>query len=288
MADNDNPGQWWLAQEQAEAKAAAELAAAGKPVPKKAEVEPASKDSIDAELDREDAERAAALKRLGAGDEEIQRHVGKVEPKPSKTDIERLLGDLAEMRRTNPKLYWSNEVQAQHLALIEQQQGLKAGKAKSADAPDLDAVVEGLDPELREEWSKSGGIKANLERAQGAARTALDALDEGEAQALQQSFDGLAPEIQIEAMRVMALDAGGTVRAATEASVAAFAGIGDEAQALVKGWGSKAPQRLATAYQRLDTIVGGLGEAEAKTAQDWLGALSPRQRAAVVRAMAGK
>ena len=100
------------------------------------------------------------------------------------------------------------------------------------------------------------------------------------------SFDSLPDAARTEVFRHMALDAGNS-RPASDASVAAFAGIAPEAAELVRRWGSKAGQRLGQAYGRLDSMTAAMTEADAAASHAWLGKLPASQRAAIVGALAG-
>jgi hypothetical protein len=73
---------------------------------------------------------------------------------------------------------------------------------------------------------------------------------------------------------------------ASAESLAAFAGICPEAKALVESWGRRAPELLAKSYAGLELTIAALGEDDQAAAHAWLGALTPKLRTAVVRAMA--
>jgi hypothetical protein len=293
MAHNDNPGEWWSAEAKAEAEAAAALKAekASKPAAKElAQVEKpaeAAGSDIDAQLDADARAKAEQLRKLGASDDEIERQVGRLAPpRPSKADVDRQLADLNELRRTNPKLYWGEETQAEHRRLIELQQQLQSSKAKpttESAEDDPGAIAEGLG--LREEWAKSGGVERNLKEARATAEVVLGALDPADAEQIEQSFNALPLEIQIEAFRHMALPEGGIARTMPEESVKAFAAIDPSAAALVKAWGLKAGERLAQAYGKMELGLANLDEKHAAAAHKWLGDLPSKQRVAIVRAM---
>jgi hypothetical protein len=291
---------WWEARAAAEAEASKALAekapAAKAPVPAAIakHVAGATVDAeLDAELDAEATAKAETLRRLGAPPDEIARQTGPLAPpKPTKADIERQLADLHEMRRSNPKLFWSDEIQKEQLALIEMQQRLQSGKARPAteeggDSPDPGEILAGLPDDLRAEWRKSGGERANLSRAQETAQTALDSLDAADAEALAAPLDGLDTEIQHAAMRFMALPSGGVVRPVSDGSLEAFAALGDEAKALVGSWGAKAGERLGSACGKLEMAIATLAEEQQEEAHRFIGSLTPAQRVAVIKSMAG-
>ena len=302
-----------------------------------------------AELDAEDVKTEQNMLKLGFSKEEIARlrgrpaeQVGKPAlPVVTLANVERDLAEIAALRKSGDKAYWAKEVQAKELALIEQREALRAGKAAApapaaprseleaeadkADKPEDDAIdaelaairkarrenpksytdevqareleliaakqaaeTAGLDPGLVEEWSNSGGVEHNLGVARATAQAVIDELEPDDAAVFQQSFDALPEAVRTEAFRHMALDGGGTTRPATDASVAAFAGIGEEAASLVKGWGAKAGQRLGAAYATLNDMMGSLSEADEAAAHAWLGGLSPAQKAAMFRALGGR
>jgi hypothetical protein len=126
MAGETNGLPWWEAAAAAEAEASK---ATGRPQSSKADPDAAA---ADAELDAEMAAKAAALRKAGMSADEVERHTGKSSPAVSKASLESELAELKALKSTNAKAYWSNEVQARELELIEQLQSAKSGKAAPA------------------------------------------------------------------------------------------------------------------------------------------------------------
>jgi hypothetical protein len=217
--------------------------------------------------------KAAAEKAEGEEQQAEPQDSAAAEGAAELAKVEEELADIKKARRENPRSL-TKEMESRELELIDRREILQAN-------------AQHLPGELVEAWRKEGGLKHNLDQARGTARAALDNLEAGDAEALQASFDALPETIRTEAFRYMALDGGGHTRSASDASVEAFAGIGEEAAALVRSWGGKASQKLGAAYGKLDMAVASLSEEDAARAEAWLGGLSVKQKAAVIRAMAG-
>jgi hypothetical protein len=297
---SDNPGEWWEAQAKAEAEAEAALKAEKPPAKAPAMKPDATPAEAPAGVAGLDAEEAAELKDLLArkvrSPEELQRHHGLTDEqvaaltaKPaSRASIEKEIADLRALKQSDPRRYWSAEIQTAELELLKKLEGAKADKA-AAEAPDAsdDLDAPNLPPEVAEEWKASIGLQRGLKTARATVATALDALEEDAAAALEASFDAeLPPAIQVAAYRHLGLDGGGHTKPVSEQQLAAFSGIGDEAAQLVKGWGGKAGSKLGQAYNRLELIISELGEEDAAKAHAWLGSRTPAERAAIIRAMA--
>jgi hypothetical protein len=184
---------------------------------------------LDAELDAEMERGNAAMQRLGMSDVEIARVRGRsVEDagQPTLASIERELKDLNELRRTDPKSYWSDEQQARGLKLIEQQQKLantnkaeaptaKAEHTAPADVSDdgeepLDVDALPLPESLKAEWRKSpGGIEDAVAAIRSRAGTIMSSLGDEDGEGLMRSFDDdLGEEEQVAICASLAEDSG--------------------------------------------------------------------------------
>jgi hypothetical protein len=288
------------------------------------EAEPDDVD-LDAELDEEAASRAAALRKAGFDEDAVARlnGVGESKNAPSLASITKELEQISELRRTDPKKFWGEETQKRQLRLIEQEMALKAGKAATpapaaseseteAEAAKSDGLAE-IETELakiaaarkadRRAYDKDEALQARerellqaREEAKEAARATeqvqatVDAILEvvPDAEAFDASFmgafDTMSAESQDAVRRALATPAD-TTRPATDEQLAAFAGLGADASALLKSWGGRAGHRLAAAYAKLDEATAELPDEDYKAAQKWLGGLSKAQRVAVVKGL---
>jgi hypothetical protein len=173
---------WWEAAEAAEKEAAAALAKSKTDAPKVEEVAPApAVDDLDRELDAEMAAKAAALRKAGMADEEIQRHVGDARA-PSMASAEARLDEIRRLRKTDPKKYRSDPIQAEELRLIGQLSAAKESKAPPAatEAKTDEEQAEAATPtaaetRLAEIDEELAAIAGQRRSSKGAARDALDA-----------------------------------------------------------------------------------------------------------------
>jgi hypothetical protein len=139
----------------------------------------------DRELDAELAAKTAALRKLGATEEEILRHTGSpAQPAPAVTlaSIEKELAKIAETRRTDSRSYWRDEaLQQKERDLIGLQLKLQAGgNAETAETEGTEATGEADEPSdaeaklaaLQDELAE---VQAKRKDAKGAERDKLDA-----------------------------------------------------------------------------------------------------------------
>ena len=211
MAHNDNPGQWWLAQEAAEKAAAEELAAEAA---KKAEAKPAAsevKPEAEAEPAKPEGDAAKPASKVETAEEPAAE--------PTLEEAEAALAAVRELRTMDKKRYLSEEVQAEERRLIEVVEQAKAGlQFQAAGQETVDAILgEAPDGE------------------------ALDA-------SFTEVFNGLDEAAQ-DAVRLAIASPVDPVRPASDADIELFASVPVQAEA-VKEWGREAPRRLAILRER--------------------------------------
>jgi hypothetical protein len=268
----------------------------------RSEREPAAKPAappsveVDAEVNREDVATERAMLKAGMSAEEVAKIRGRPVEQIGQPSVQALtrqsidaeLSNLADMRRHDPKRYWSSAVQEREAALYDARTRLQSGKAEAAAvAPQDQASAPDIDPALISEWSRTGGVEHHLGVARATVSAMLDALEPGEADAFSASFDALPAGVQTSIYRQIALDGGGFSKSATDAQLSDFRALCPEAASLLQGWGRRAAQRLGAAHARLDAIEAGMSEADFARAEAWLRGRSPTQRTALMKALAG-
>jgi hypothetical protein len=243
-------------------------------------------------------EEATAHYRLSADEVEA---IGKPAPSPRSRlqQVEAELRNLAELRKSDAKKYWGEEVQARERDLIAEQQRLKATppKPKAEDSDDGEvesdatALVRSdgsdLDPALREAWEQQGGLQHHLGRAQSTAEAMMEGMTAEERGSFVQAFDALPEGAATAIYSFLAIDPGGSVREASAGDLETFAAHGEACADVLKGWGRNAARQYATASARVDLMLSSMSEADAAKAEAWFRALSAAQKASVIKALAG-
>ena len=141
-----------------------------------------------AELDAEEARGDAQMRKLGVTDAEIDKIRGRQPGEaprsglPTLATIEKELGELAELRKSNRSKYWSPDVQAREARLYELRAAL--GASQPTKAVELKGDGSGISSELLAQWDKQGGADRRLAHARATASAALGELDEGDREAL--------------------------------------------------------------------------------------------------------
>jgi hypothetical protein len=241
-------------------------------------------------------EEATAHYRLSADEVEA---IGKPAPSPRSRlqQVEAELRNLAELRKSDAKKYWGEEVQARERELIGEQQRLKAGTTPQKES---DGEVEGdapalvrsdgsdLAPELREAWEKQGGLQHHLGRAQSTAEAMMEAMSAEERGSFVQAFNALPEGAATAIYSFLAIDPGGSVREASAGDLEVFSAHGEACADVLQEWGRNAARKYATASARVDLMLSSMSEADAAKAEAWFRALSAAQKASVVKALAGK
>src|SRR5687768_5246040 len=118
--------------------------------------------------------------------------------------IARELKEIRDFRRTNRHAYNKNT------AMQQRERELMQAQSPAAS----------LDPELLEEWQRSGGITYNFGKAQGFANAILDAV--GDRQDFEDTFDDLPVAVQSAFFAELALTPDTRVRPAPDNEVKAF------------------------------------------------------------------
>jgi hypothetical protein len=241
---------------------------------------------------------------------------GSTEPPrvPGATNIEARLAEIRALRRTDEKRYWSNDIQAEELALLRARTSTKAepagaeGEESGTEAEpsgDADAELASVERELAElktarRASRTGALPPEREARE------LQLLDRQEV--LEAGAEGLSPEL-IERWR----EDGGlkaNMERATDiagrAGESAFAEIAAAVDSLPDGlnvdivdqlrldWpavdGTEA-HRADIAGKRLDEIISAVerqhGVRAGATIEAAIAKLSPAARAGIVRMLAG-
>jgi hypothetical protein len=252
----------------------------------------------EAEVDAEDAATNAAMLRYGLSPEEIARIRGTtteevLRPAPTLRSVERDLAELKELRKSDPRRYWSDETQADEAALIEARERLQGDGEPSAEEDDASGEGDenfGADlPEaLKEEWEAEGGIEKNVAAINRRVVLALGELDEAEHDDLLQSFDrDLDDASRVEIARHLAVDHGNQWPSAAPAEVEAFGRLEWGAD-LVSSWGKQAGKRLGIAKKEADAMLRQLTEKSRLNVERWVAAKSPRQKRAVIEALVAR
>ncbi|HXF55290.1 MAG TPA: hypothetical protein VNK52_14330 [Hyphomicrobiaceae bacterium] len=188
-------------------------------------------------------------------------------PGTALTAIHAELAEIAKLRRSDPRKYWSDAVQTRERELIEIRDG-------HAD----------IDPLLREEWARTGGIDLNRRKVEAAGRRALQELDAKDAAALEASVSDLPIGARREICRFLAVDPAGW-RPASEEDVAEFrkSDIGD----LVDEWGNAAAHKLGIVFGRMRLMAREMSAKDRSRAEAWFDGLNAAQAKAVFKALAG-
>jgi hypothetical protein len=248
---------------------------------------------LDAQLDEEERQRDAELRRLGFTDSEISRVRGGregVAPKPTVASVDAELAEIDEQRRTDKVAYFKNDaLQQREVALIALRQKLKSGEGP---APAQDRKAE-TDSSLADSLSESvlevlSQEPDGLEGALGAIemRTTVlgEMLDADEEQKLRQSINDLPADEQQQIAIALATDSG-RWPAASATHVEEFAETpwGKE---LVADWGASAPTRLGAARREYDFIFGSAKEASKMRLQMMYNGWNTAQRKAAIQVLA--
>jgi hypothetical protein len=252
---------------------------------------------IEAEVDAEDAATNAAMLKYGLSPEEVARIRGTTEeevlrPAPTLRSVEKELAELKELRKSSPRDYWSDAVQAREAELIEARERLQGdgeGEAEEDDAEqDAESINTDLPEELQTRWNENGGLAKNIAAARSRVILAFgDALEAEDTQSLFESFDRLDDDIRVEVADQLAQDHGGGWPSAKPAEVEQFQATewGGE---LSEVWGSRTPKMLGAARREADAILARLGERQRGMMNNWVNAKSAAQKRRMVELLAAR
>lgn len=190
------------------------------------------------------------------------------EPRPSGSAADAELAEIRALRQTDPRRYWSDDIQAREAELLAQ-------KANPGD---------GLDPDLIAEWESAGGIELNRDNALVTARTALDQATDAEE--LQATFDQLPPKAQTAIFRELALEPDIVRKPAGVAEIQRFAETA-EGQELVDEWADDAGHKLAVLKTRMARIIDAMSNDERAEAEQMLDELPTADVKAIYKALTG-
>jgi hypothetical protein len=178
------------------------------------------------------------------------------------------LRDIDQTRR-NRRSDVTKEMEAQELALLEEQQTLKLG-------------IGGLPKSVRDEWSENGALEQSLQTARATAEQAFAELDETEQLEFVDGFDELPEGAQAGIYRYVAIEPSTRWRPASEAQVKQLAELDPD---LVQEFGTEAPRRLGQLAGRYRLMLQGMSAEDRAKTEAWVDNLTPAQRRAVAKAM---
>jgi hypothetical protein len=203
------------------------------------------------------------------------------------------MGYVEHVMRTDYQRYLYEGLDKVHLEHLERQTAAADPDALPAFQPmepaasraELSDSVDGQ--QLVEDWDDLGGFSIHLRHTQEAAKAIVsDVADTVRGRkAFMESFDRYVPEAaRMAVYRTLAQGAPLHVIPVDDAGIAKFTShpAGKE---LVAEWGSDAPRRIATFWQRVNATVEKLFDDDRDGLFDWFETLSPSQAKAIVRRM---
>lgn len=234
-------------------------------------------------------------------------------PKPmSKARAEQELSEIAALRKSGSKEYWSEKVQVREQELLGMLEKQKAAPSAETEKPtelaeietelkkigdlrrsDLKAYWANETQQREQELLQARADMQNFNAGEAAVRTIVDAvlgaLEDGPA--FQASFDQMFADLSEEAQNSMRealrTPAEDPVKLLPEAKLTDYASLGEETARQVKGWGANGLKIYTRANARLNAMVESMPAADAEKAAVYLNKLTPREKAAIVSALAG-
>jgi hypothetical protein len=174
-----------------------------------------------------------------------------------------------DQTRRNRRSDVTKEMEAQELALLEEQQTLKLN-------------IGGLPKSVRDEWSKNGALEQSLQTARATAEQAFAELDETEQAEFVAGFDELPENAQASVYKFIAIEPSTSWRPASEAQVKALSELDP---GLVQEFGAEAPRRLGQLAGRYRLMLQGMSAEDRQRTADWIDGLSPAQVRAIAKSM---
>jgi hypothetical protein len=181
--------------------------------------------------------------------------------------IAKALHEIDQTRRSR-RSDVTQEMEAQELALLEEQQTLKLNMG-------------GLPKSVRDEWSKNGALEKSLQTARATAEQAFAELGDEQADFVA-GFDDLPEGAQASVYKFIAIEPSTSWRPASEHQIKQLAELDP---GLVQLFGAEAPRRLGQLAGRYRLMLQGMSAEDRAKTEAWVDNLSPAQRRAVAKCM---
>jgi hypothetical protein len=221
------------------------------------------------------------------------------EAAPSRKSAEARLKELMELRRTDPKAYWSAKIQAEELALI----GVGSANAARTAAAEQEAETESegeedeaaagwlpgpeasdLPEELLAKWDAQAGRAFHYRVAQDTVRNIVEGIEDVDERAeMSEAFDALPDAVRHTVFEHLAVSPT-PGREASKEEMEKFIAHAEGAE-LVKEWGKAAARNVRTANSRVKMILDAMPAEHKAAAAEWLGSLSPAKAKSMFAAL---